>query len=227
MSRLTKTEPHKKRVLKSKADRRREIIDATIEVIGEHGLRGTTISRIAATVGLTKGALYYYFPNREALLLAAFDQLDANAAGWITGLTGRGVPADLLAMAETHAGWTLSVYRTFLRPFYQLLSSKMRPELASVITEKSRRYHDEFAAWVEQGKREGSIRKDVDSREVGLAFVAHAWAEDTARLIGIDEFIDDGMSLRIFKRLMEAYMTPDSDDIARETLVKPSQDGGL
>ena len=51
----------KRHVRKSQAERREEIIDATLELLGEYGLEGTTVSRIAAAVGLTPGALVSAF----------------------------------------------------------------------------------------------------------------------------------------------------------------------
>lgn len=48
-------------------DAKRKIIDATIEVASEKGVAAVTLEDIAQKVGVTKGALYAYFENREAL----------------------------------------------------------------------------------------------------------------------------------------------------------------
>ena len=47
----------KEHVRKSQPERREEILDATLRLISEHGIEGTTVARIAEAVGLTPGAL--------------------------------------------------------------------------------------------------------------------------------------------------------------------------
>ncbi len=47
---------------------RDEIVDATKRVLLRHGVAGTTLAVVAREVGLTKAALYYYYPSKDALL---------------------------------------------------------------------------------------------------------------------------------------------------------------
>src|ERR1700733_6141194 len=46
----------------------RKLLKAAAEVLGQHGVEGTTIPRIAQHAGLTPGALYRRFPDKDALL---------------------------------------------------------------------------------------------------------------------------------------------------------------
>lgn len=46
----------------------RKLLKAAAEVLGQHGLEGTTIPRIAEHAGLTPGAVYRRFHDKEALL---------------------------------------------------------------------------------------------------------------------------------------------------------------
>ena len=48
--------------------RRREIVDATIDVIAAHGLAGASLSRIASRAGVSKPAVLYHVENRDALI---------------------------------------------------------------------------------------------------------------------------------------------------------------
>jgi AcrR family transcriptional regulator len=48
----------------------RKLLKAAAEVLGQHGLEGTTIPRIAQHAGLTPGAVYRRFPDKDALLQA-------------------------------------------------------------------------------------------------------------------------------------------------------------
>lgn len=61
-----------KRVARNEARRgqtRTEILDSAREVVHRDGFNGFTLTAVADDLGLTKPALYYYFPNKEALVL--------------------------------------------------------------------------------------------------------------------------------------------------------------
>ena len=48
-------------------DKRRSLIDAAIEEIAVNGMDGASYNRIIERSGLSKGAVYYYFENKESL----------------------------------------------------------------------------------------------------------------------------------------------------------------
>jgi AcrR family transcriptional regulator len=59
---------------------REEIIAAAKRVLVQNGIAATTLSAIAREVGVTKAALYYYFPSKEALLFELiFGAVEAQA----------------------------------------------------------------------------------------------------------------------------------------------------
>ncbi|MGE5322731.1 MAG: TetR/AcrR family transcriptional regulator [Actinomycetota bacterium] len=65
----------KKKTLEPQQERSRESLQklsrAAIEVLGQHGVEGTTIPRIARHAGLTPGSVYRRFPDKDALLESA------------------------------------------------------------------------------------------------------------------------------------------------------------
>ncbi len=212
MAQAPRTEHTKKRTLKAKPERQREIVDVTVRLLAEHGIAGTSISRIADAVGMSKSALYYHFPNHEALLRAAMDAIDETAADWITKPRAENAPERLEAIGRAHSTWTLSARNTFLRPFYQMISSNRDESLTAAISTKREVYLDRLAEYAEEGKREGTIRSDADSREIARCILMHAWGEDVAFLMGAEEFLTDGVSQRLLHRLLAVYAVPSSDD---------------
>ena len=48
-----------------------KLLKAAVEVLGQQGVAGTTIPRIAAHAGLTPGAVYRRFRNKDVLLETA------------------------------------------------------------------------------------------------------------------------------------------------------------
>ena len=57
-----------------KANKKR-ILDQTMDLILEHGFQGVSIHKIAAALDYTPGALYRYFPSKDALIAALATQV--------------------------------------------------------------------------------------------------------------------------------------------------------
>jgi AcrR family transcriptional regulator len=55
--------------------RTRSLLEATRKVIAEGGFDAVTMERVSAEAGLTKGAVYLYFSNKEQLILAAVEEI--------------------------------------------------------------------------------------------------------------------------------------------------------
>jgi AcrR family transcriptional regulator len=55
------------------AARRRQIVEAALKCISTQGWLRTTIDDVAATAGLSKGAVYIHFANKRALLLGLLE----------------------------------------------------------------------------------------------------------------------------------------------------------
>lgn len=53
-----------------KAAQPEKILSAALEAFGEKGFSGTRMEDVAAKAGITKGAIYLYFPSKQALLEA-------------------------------------------------------------------------------------------------------------------------------------------------------------
>ena len=73
------------------------LLDAAMELFAEQGFGATSIPDICTRAGLTKGAFYSNFANKDALFLALLDRSWARRAEWIR----RAMPAgDGLAAGE-------------------------------------------------------------------------------------------------------------------------------
>lgn len=56
------------------AARRRQILDGARACFGEHGYEGATVRRLERYTGLSRGAIFHYFRDKEALFLALAEQ---------------------------------------------------------------------------------------------------------------------------------------------------------
>ena len=93
------------------------LLKAAAEILGEKGLEGATIPRIAARAGLSPGAVYRRFPDKDALLrkvvIATLEGADLQAAASLTpDLTAR---CTLPVMTEKIIASTLGSYRKHTR----------------------------------------------------------------------------------------------------------------
>ena len=50
--------------------RRKQLIEATMDCVGDHGINGTTISKISKHAGVSNGVIHHYFHNKDELLEA-------------------------------------------------------------------------------------------------------------------------------------------------------------
>src|SRR5436305_2270612 len=55
--------------------RREQILDAAEAIITGHGIQRLSLGQIEDRAGMSRGQLTYYFPTKEAILLAVFDRL--------------------------------------------------------------------------------------------------------------------------------------------------------
>ncbi|MBY6676602.1 TetR/AcrR family transcriptional regulator [Rhodococcus sp. BP-332] len=60
-------------------EKRAEIVDAATALFVEAGFDGTPLSRIAQSAGVTPNTIYWYFSDKDELLVAALTEITATA----------------------------------------------------------------------------------------------------------------------------------------------------
>lgn len=65
--------PRRSRRERRPAERPGELLDAALRVFAARGYRNATLEEVAAAAGVTKGAVYHYFDNKEQLLSSALE----------------------------------------------------------------------------------------------------------------------------------------------------------
>lgn len=78
----------------SPAERRRRILATAVQVYAEHGFHQTGMRQLCAALGMSAGALYRYFPGKEAII-AGLVEMDRD----MIQHNLRGLPPDLSFMA--------------------------------------------------------------------------------------------------------------------------------
>jgi TetR/AcrR family acrAB operon transcriptional repressor len=142
---------------------RRQLVDIAIDCFALHGFQGTSIDRIARSAGVTKGALYYHFRDKEDLLLEAvknriseFERhvFDAVAASEDTHERLKRVIDACFVTA------TASNHRRFIITL-MVEALDTNPRLSEQFRKVLRRMRGFLADVVADGQRRGTMRFDV------------------------------------------------------------------
>ena len=153
------------------ARRRRQLIEATVDVIKGHGLHGTTLARVAEIAGLSPGIVNHYFQSKDALLLATLTHTAAEfEEQWRA------------TIAEVEGGAARKLHALIERVFDPLVfdsrrvavwtafwgEAQAREEYMRVCGESDQAYYRQVLALTRQVVRDGGYH-DVDADAVGRA----------------------------------------------------------
>lgn len=61
----------------TKTDRRTSILQATLELVAQHGFHDAPCSLIAERAGVAAGTIYRYFENKDILILTLYQELES------------------------------------------------------------------------------------------------------------------------------------------------------
>jgi AcrR family transcriptional regulator len=195
----------KEHVRKSQQERREEILVATLRLISELGIEGTTVARIAEAVGLTPGALYRHFESRGALIYEANRVAGDRALAWVKSSREPDILLRMEELASAQAAWARQNFNTVVRPLFQELASPLGADPNLRLTFADFKSYNTLVELAEEGKRQGSIRDDVPAEDVAWAVQMFAFQQDLAVLAGADKFVEDGTFLRNLKRLLDSF----------------------
>jgi AcrR family transcriptional regulator len=94
-----------------RAERREQILAGARRAFSEHGYEGATVARLEKAIGLSRGAIFNYFPSKEDLFLElAWRDNERLIRLWLE----RGWEAALRAVVEEDPDW-LGVYLEMTR----------------------------------------------------------------------------------------------------------------
>jgi TetR/AcrR family transcriptional repressor of nem operon len=148
---------------------------AAIDCFARFGYQGTSIDRIARHAGVTKGALYYHFRDKEELL---FEAVSDRVGGFEQHVLSEvGPQGDAIASLRRvidacffHA--TVSNHRRFIITL-MIEALDTNPRLSAKFQRILRRMRAFLADVVRGGQERGTVRGDIDP-EQAAALVAAA-----------------------------------------------------
>jgi len=148
---------------------------AAIDCFARLGYQGTSIERIARAAGVTKGAVYYHFRDKEDLLFSAVkDPINNYEKQVLETVTVAGdAQAALRRVVDAcfvHA--TVSNHRRFIITL-MIEALDTNPRLSAEFQRILRRMRAFLADLVRRGQGQGTMRTDIDP-EMAAALIAGA-----------------------------------------------------
>lgn len=91
--------PNKRK--QSRDEKRDEIVDAARQLFVDDGYDATSMSRIAQSAGVAPNTIYWYFRDKDAVLLAVLDAVLADSAAEYLAIADKPVSELVLWLIET------------------------------------------------------------------------------------------------------------------------------
>ena len=193
------------------------ILDAAREVFCKKGYEHTTVSEIAARIGVVEGTVFKYFPTKRELLVKMLEV-------WYEEMIG-GYARDLAGLKDARQRLRFLIWRHLctVRDFPQLcrlVFHEVRPAhnyAGTRLHEMNRRYTQFLTDVVQQGAASGDFRGDLPPtllRDLVYGGVEHAaWNY----LCGRGSLDIDTLADQITALVCEGPAAPADADLQRET----------
>jgi TetR/AcrR family transcriptional regulator, transcriptional repressor for nem operon len=151
------------------------LVQAASREVYKSGFRGTDLGTILDAAGVTKGALYHHFEDKEALGYAVVEEVitEITEEKWLRPLRGGDDPLDTLieivestSLRSEHVrgGCPLNNLAQEMSP----LDEGFRRRLAKVFDD----WQNGIAEALRSGQERGLVRKDLDPAETATFLVA-------------------------------------------------------
>jgi len=150
-------------------------LQAAYQEMYRSGYRSADLDAILAAAGVTKGALYHHFDNKEALGYAVVDEVITGSVHqkWVQPLRNAKNPIDVLVRIVQSE----SVKREDVRRGCPLLN--LANEMSGIDEGFRRRtaklfkdWHDAVAGALREGQKRGLVRNDIDANETATFLIA-------------------------------------------------------
>ena len=141
-----------------RAERLEQILEGARRCFAENGYEGATVAKLEREIGLSRGAIFNYFPSKEDLFveLAVRDSARMSEV-WLE----HGLEAVVREVMELDPAW-LSVYLELFRRV------RNDDDFRERIESRQKEIAPANRARIEEAQRSGEFRDDLGPREIGI-----------------------------------------------------------
>jgi len=156
---------------------RDKIVDAAYQEIYRHGFQAASLSNILAKTGLTKGALYHHFPNKNDLGLAVIEEVirEKFEVMMFAPLRESADPIETLIEIIQYKAESATLETVSLGCALNNLMQEMSPldlQFRRCLNGILKVWQDTVTDALKRAQKQGRVRKDVDCRAAALFVVS-------------------------------------------------------
>lgn len=128
------------------AETRKKLIEVARRAFAEYGYTDTSMDKLTAEAGLTRGALYHHFGDKRGLFAAVVDQIDSQMAEY----------------AQQHLEQPDDLWEGLLREGQTYIQNALNPEFQRIVLRDGPAVLGDPAHWPSQNRCLQSTRKCVE-----------------------------------------------------------------
>ena len=141
------------------AARKQEILDGARRAFSRFGYEGATVARLEAETGVSRGAIFNYFENKQALFV---ELAHSESHRYLELLLDEGVDAMFREISGASSEWLGVLIEAESRLRHNEEFVRRMDERASSGD------RDRVLAWLRARQADGTFRDDVDARAIAL-----------------------------------------------------------
>lgn len=185
---------------------REKILDAAFQEIHRHGFQAASLNNILAKTGLTKGALYHHFPDKDRLGYAVIEEVIRESLETLIfePLRATDDPVGTLRDIIEHKAARTTVDTVTLGcPLNNLMQemSPLDPEFKRRLTDILKTWQDVVTDALKRGQKRGRVRAGLDCRAAAL-FIVSAYEG----CIGTAKNLQSAKEFRLCLRQLLSYL---------------------
>jgi AcrR family transcriptional regulator len=150
----------------------RKVLNAAIGLFIKEGYHGASISNIADATGLTKGAIYFHFKSKDALMAAILEEFEKLYLDRMIAEV-EVKQGNAIDKIKHYLKFTLNFFPRQLNLCFTHLATELYAggKKPDGIEKIYKRYHDFIAKILEMGRQEGTFRKEIDPDILALNLI--------------------------------------------------------
>lgn len=157
--------------------RTKDILDSAVRLFARAGIEGTTMQQIAADAGISAGAVYHYYPSKEHLVRAVFEDCSRGSQeAFQRGAAGSETPLGALRHTGEIAWESIkdadADEQTILGLEMALAGARRPEEFGPNRRKLMRSTVDMLEATIRDAQRQGELDSAVDARAFALTLMA-------------------------------------------------------
>ena len=163
----------------ARVDTRSRILDAALQIITTRGIDAVRLEEITATVGITKGSLYWHFESREDLIRQCLAEhvrrLNEEIVEGVNEALDKATSSlDYLMLIAPHVVDPFDAEQSELRwqKLEYMVATRREPELAQMMHDVQVRSLRAFVEITTRASERGLLRAEIDPVALAVAMMA-------------------------------------------------------